>query len=81
LNAASAALNSGRLVASERSIVCAVDGDVFVPMEGMVWSVSVSCAMAGVKSAVAPERKAAKAESFEACMAALRMKPDTTRLL
>jgi hypothetical protein len=47
LNAVSAASNSGPLVASERSSICAVPGDVFVPEELMVWSVSVSCAAAG----------------------------------
>jgi hypothetical protein len=74
LNAASAELKSGMLVASERSIDCAVDADVFVPVEGMVWSVSVSCAATGA----APERKTARAKSLGACMAALQMKTDPT---
>ncbi len=46
----SAASNSGTLVPSERSSACAAPGDVFVPKEWMVWSVSVSCAFAEPES-------------------------------
>ena len=64
MNAVSAASNSGRLVPSERSSVCAAPGDVFMPEEWMVWRVSVSCAFAEPESHVAlPVRSVASSSN------------------